>query len=88
LWRDIRIWLSLDHENVMPFLGWSEDLSGPYGLSSGSGPALISLFYENGNLEQYLKNKPDADKASIVSISFVSTTLLRKLVDLSNRPGS
>ncbi|KAI6046336.1 kinase-like domain-containing protein [Pisolithus marmoratus] len=49
LHREARVWATLSHPNIVPFLGIASDLS-KYG-----GPSLVSPWYPNGNLKQYME---------------------------------
>ncbi|KAI6029327.1 kinase-like domain-containing protein [Pisolithus microcarpus] len=48
LQREARVWAALSNPNVVPLLGMAFDLS-KYG-----GPSLVSPWYPNGNLKQYI----------------------------------
>jgi hypothetical protein len=67
--RDTKIWHPLNHENVLPFLGFSEE------IPRWKLPALISPFCENGDLGKYLDGElPEiGDRALIVRILHLST---------------
>jgi len=56
--RETRVWHSLSHTNVMPFLG----------LCSGIGPspAMISPLFENGDVHRYLVSNPQANRLEII----------------------
>ncbi|KAK7017756.1 TKL/TKL-ccin protein kinase, partial [Favolaschia claudopus] len=56
--REATIWKTLRHENILPFIGLCEDLA-PW-------PVLLSPFCEFGNVGNYLKKHPDADRPKIV----------------------
>ncbi|KAJ7016240.1 kinase-like domain-containing protein [Mycena alexandri] len=57
--REAEVWSSLNHRNLLPFLGvWDEHVT-PL-------PALISPFYQSGDLKQYLTECPTADKENII----------------------
>jgi len=56
--RETRVWHSLSHENVMPFLGLCHGV--------GPSPAMISRLYDNGDVHQYLKRKPQVDRLAII----------------------
>ncbi|KZO98339.1 hypothetical protein CALVIDRAFT_40657 [Calocera viscosa TUFC12733] len=58
--REISIWSTLDHPNVLPFLGLSiqPDLRVPY---------LVSPWESYGNIIKYLEAHEDADRADLVS---------------------
>ncbi|KAG6908793.1 hypothetical protein DXG01_003322 [Tephrocybe rancida] len=58
--REIMPWAQLSHENVLPFYGLCE-LGDPQGRLG-----LVSPFYKNGNVMQFLKRNPSADKRSFI----------------------
>ncbi|KAF9512220.1 hypothetical protein BS47DRAFT_1486460 [Hydnum rufescens UP504] len=48
--RKVRVWASLEHPNIVPLLG----------LCSGElGPGLVTPWYSNGNILQYLRRVPN-----------------------------
>ena len=49
--------MQLNHENLVPFLGVSEEL-GPF--------CLITPWQSNGNINNYIENYPDADRFYLV----------------------
>ncbi|KAG1906275.1 kinase-like domain-containing protein [Suillus fuscotomentosus] len=49
LFREIKLWLKLEHENIVPLWGVTDGF--------GSLPALISPWLENGSLTEYLQYK-------------------------------
>ncbi|KAG1870694.1 kinase-like domain-containing protein [Suillus subalutaceus] len=49
LFREIKIWMRLEHENIVPFLGVTEGF--------GSLPALVSPWFKNGVLTEYLQRE-------------------------------
>ncbi|KAG2358158.1 hypothetical protein BDR07DRAFT_308164 [Suillus spraguei] len=49
LFREIKLWLKLEHENIVPLLGVTDGF--------GSLPALISPWFQNGTLTRYLQRK-------------------------------
>jgi len=57
--RESRVWNNLEHPNVLPFLGFCEDLR--FGR-----PALISLYCEEGDIMVYLEKHPSTDKAPLI----------------------
>ncbi len=59
--REMKIWADLKHPNVVPFLGWMFCLDG--GAIEAS---LVSAWCEGGDVEQYLKMHPDADRRYMV----------------------
>ncbi|EJD08301.1 kinase-like protein [Fomitiporia mediterranea MF3/22] len=56
--REIRIWSSLHHPNVLPFLGFC--------LEEGSFPALVSEFMENGTVLNYSIHHPEVDVTGLM----------------------
>lgn len=56
--RETRVWHSLSHMNVMPFLGLCDEI--------GPSPAMISPLYDNGDVIRYLNNNPQADRLAII----------------------
>ncbi|KAG9008083.1 hypothetical protein FRB94_013740 [Tulasnella sp. JGI-2019a] len=54
--REVYAWEKLSHPHITPLLGFR----------SGDEPLLLSPFYENGNLGQYLRKNPDAPRLSLV----------------------
>ncbi|KAG8921707.1 hypothetical protein FRC02_012402 [Tulasnella sp. 418] len=57
-YREVSVWRQLIHLNVVPLLG--------YIVVDGS-PSLISPWYINGNVNNYLENHVDADRWSLIS---------------------
>ncbi|KAJ7765638.1 kinase-like domain-containing protein [Mycena metata] len=57
--REAEIWNKLNHRNVIPFLGVWHEPAAPF-------PALICPFYKSGNLQQYLRVCPTADKEQMI----------------------
>lgn len=49
LFREIKLWLKLEHENIVPLLGVTDGFS--------SLPALVSPWFQNGTLTGYLQRK-------------------------------
>jgi serine/threonine protein kinase len=49
LFREIKLWLKLEHENIVPLWGVTDEF--------GSLPALVSPWLENGSLTAYLQHK-------------------------------
>jgi hypothetical protein len=49
LFREIKLWLELEHENIVPLWGVADGF--------GSLPALVSPWLENGALTGYLQHK-------------------------------
>ncbi|KAJ7048291.1 kinase-like domain-containing protein [Mycena amicta] len=60
LGREVRVWNTLQHRNVLPFIGVCHDIPG------APCPALIAPFCKSGNVGTYLENNPDADRNELV----------------------
>ncbi|KIM86960.1 hypothetical protein PILCRDRAFT_293263 [Piloderma croceum F 1598] len=56
--RESRVWHSLCHPNILPFLGLCRDM--------GPSPAMISPLCHNGDIHPYLATNPDADRLEII----------------------
>jgi serine/threonine protein kinase len=56
--RELQIWASLTHPNVLPLLG--------YISSQGATFAFISEWMENGTVRDFLKTHPDTDRMKMV----------------------
>ncbi|KAF8129314.1 kinase-like domain-containing protein [Boletus edulis] len=50
--REIKVWLNLKHDNVLPFLGTT--------MGFGRFPAMVCPWVENGTLTLYLENRYDS----------------------------
>ena len=50
--------MQLEHENILPFYGVSTTISDF---------SLVFPWYKNGNIDQYLKNSPRADRYDLAS---------------------
>jgi len=50
IFRELRIWSSLDHPNVLPLLGY---------VMRGEYPALVSRWMANGSARSYMEKMPD-----------------------------
>jgi len=50
LLREARLWSTLNHVNIMPFLGITTD------MARYSAPSLVSPYYRNGSLDKYVKS--------------------------------
>ncbi|KAG8943695.1 hypothetical protein FRC03_002352 [Tulasnella sp. 419] len=57
LMREMRVWTQLEHENIVPFLGYA---------FSGDFPCMVAPWYENGNLPDYMSRFPDIDRTQMV----------------------
>ena len=60
--RETRVWHSLSHPNVMPFLGLCSNI--------GPSPAMISPLYDNGDVVRYLDGNPQEDRSGLVGPRF------------------
>ncbi|KAF9243234.1 kinase-like domain-containing protein [Melanogaster broomeanus] len=62
LLREARLWSTLKHVNVMPFLGITTD------MARYSAPSLVSPYYKNGSLDKYVAshNLTDRDKMDLL----------------------
>ena len=58
--REMIIWTSLKHDNVLPCLGFAEH---------NNLPALVSEWMENGNIIDYLTKNDDVDRVIVVCVS-------------------
>lgn len=61
LYREIRVWTDLNHPNITPFLGISND------FDRADTPCLISPYYRHGNIVEYLKAHQNVPKLPLVS---------------------
>jgi len=59
--REIRVWTTVNHPNITPFLGISSEFEG-LGF-----PCLISPYYENGDITAYLKEHRDVEKLPLIT---------------------
>jgi hypothetical protein len=82
LLREVRVWSSVHHQNITPFLGISFDFERP-GTS-----CLISPYYRNGNISSYSKGQPMVDKVALVGyiVEPVGLTSTKYDVRLSKLP--
>jgi len=55
--RELTVWGSIRHRNIVPFLGVA--------TISGSLPSLVSIYMPRGTLTEYLKRNPGAPRKSI-----------------------
>ena len=62
--REIKVWLNLKHDNVLPLLGTT--------MGFGRFPAMVCPWAENGTLTSYLKDRhahlPEFEILGLVSI--------------------
>ncbi|KAG8923473.1 hypothetical protein FRC02_011116, partial [Tulasnella sp. 418] len=56
--REVLIWRKLQHQNIVPLLG--------YAMNENGLPTLVSPWYTNGSLIDYLKSHPEASRLSLV----------------------
>jgi len=69
--EESRVWIRLDHPNILPYLGYClcEDI-GPW-------PSLVSPYLCNGTVMDYLERRPDADRmALVIPSSLISSNSL------------
>ncbi len=81
IFRELRIWSSLDHPNVLPLLGY---------VMYGDYPALVSRWMVNGSLRNYIEMFPDTSVirmvrgSSIIFLVLVPYSLLIKARGTAN----
>ncbi|KAG8957354.1 hypothetical protein FRC03_010224, partial [Tulasnella sp. 419] len=56
--REVKAWISLDHPNILPFLGYS--------IESDGFPRLVSPWCENGDLQKYIRSHPEANRPQLL----------------------
>ncbi|KAG8941555.1 hypothetical protein FRC03_004331 [Tulasnella sp. 419] len=56
-YREVLLWRDLRHPRIVPLLGYIMLSDGP--------PTLVSPWYINGNLSQYLKTNPNSDRNTL-----------------------
>ena len=56
LFREIQIWSTLSHDNVLPFYGASLATNAPF---------IVSRYMKNGNLPKYLRQQPSANRVQL-----------------------
>jgi len=59
--REISVWSKVDHCHILPFLGISDD------FDRLDTPCLVSPYYSNGNIKDYIKKHSDANMLGLVS---------------------
>lgn len=65
-WRlEAEIWSRFDHPNIAPFYGICFNLGPP------SAPCLVCPYFKNGNIAEYLKQSPDADRTKLVGSVYI-----------------
>jgi serine/threonine protein kinase len=57
--RETRVWHELLHPNILPFLGVCHDL--------GPSPAMVSPMCDNGPVDKYLLQNPEANRLTIIT---------------------
>ncbi|KAG8955767.1 hypothetical protein FRC03_011083 [Tulasnella sp. 419] len=57
LMREMRVWTQLQHDNIVPFLGYA---------FSGNFPCMIAPWYENGSIPDYIAKNPAVDRTQMV----------------------
>ncbi|KAF8316461.1 kinase-like domain-containing protein, partial [Cantharellus anzutake] len=65
--REIRVWSRLMHVNVVPLLGYVHCQNGQLGF--------VSPWYPEGNVIDFIKNHPDANRDMIVRCADVASGL-------------
>jgi hypothetical protein len=63
LLREIQIWSTLTHDNVLPFYGASLAANAPF---------VVSRYMKNGNLPNYLRQQPNANRVCLARHSTFS----------------
>ncbi|KAG8939161.1 hypothetical protein FRC03_006515, partial [Tulasnella sp. 419] len=56
--REVVLWNKLHHPNIVPLLGFT--------ITSNSTPTLVSPLYVNGNVVEYLKKNPKANRPHLL----------------------
>ncbi|KAG8918936.1 hypothetical protein FRC02_002027 [Tulasnella sp. 418] len=56
--REVNIWEQLQHENIVPLIGFAFTMNGS--------PCLVAPWYTNGNVLEYLKNNPESDRSELI----------------------
>lgn len=59
--RELRVWSEVNHQYLLPLLGVCYDFEQP-GV-----PCLVSPYYHNGSIIDYIKNKPNVCKLTLVN---------------------
>jgi len=67
--REAIVWSALRHPHIAQFLGISFGFIGP-------SPSLVSPYYRHGNIINYLKSHPNANKSALVSQSVSALSYL------------
>jgi serine/threonine protein kinase len=63
LLREIQIWSTLAHDNVLPFYGASLATDVPF---------MVSRYMKNGNLPKYLRQRPNVNRVQLARLSVFS----------------
>jgi hypothetical protein len=66
--REARVWMALDHQNIVPLLGLISGELGP-GLGPVSEelvPGLVSPWYSHGNILEYIQQVPNVPREPLV----------------------
>ncbi|KAG8957484.1 hypothetical protein FRC03_010081 [Tulasnella sp. 419] len=56
--REVLVWEKLHHRNIVPLLGWA--------MRPDHLPRLVSPWYPNGNVIEYLQKHPDTDRPKLL----------------------
>ncbi len=57
--RELKIWMDLDHGNIAPLLGFALD----------DEICIVSPWYVNGNVADYITKHPEVDRLQLVSFA-------------------
>jgi serine/threonine protein kinase len=60
LLRELSVWIAVQHEHIMPFLGVTFDFDRPYT------PCLVSPYYHYGDITGYVREQPKVSKLALV----------------------
>ena len=71
------VWSTLNHSNIVPFLGVVFDFDRP------GTPCLVSPFYHHGDILKYMRNQPKANRFALVSCIFIKVILSSSLPQIS-----
>ncbi|KAF8337106.1 kinase-like domain-containing protein [Cantharellus anzutake] len=61
--REVKVWTALQHSNVVTFHGWAVECSTETDETCAK---LVSTWCEGGNVTEYLKHTPNADRRRLV----------------------
>ncbi|KAG8909006.1 hypothetical protein FRB99_000109 [Tulasnella sp. 403] len=56
--REMRVWIRAQHPRIIPLFGHA---------ILAAGPSLVSPWYTNGNITEFLRSNPDADRRALLS---------------------